>query len=109
MCELCVFKTEIKVYFLTDDRAAMLLNSPPIPTGAPDPGGDGGSSHASLLGAAVPEPGGGALLHRRAPRHHRPLAGRLGTQAGTSGEAVGEELIDRFSRKVKTPEWKHIT
>ncbi len=94
MCELCIFKSKRKVYFLTD-KLTHDSNSPnhPITTGAQDTGGNCDPSDSPLLSPALPQPRG-ALLYLAAPGHHRPFAGRLGTQAGIAGEAVGEWLID---------------
>lgn len=63
-------------------------------TGAKDTGANRGSSDPPLLGPALPQQRG-ALLGLRASGHHRPFAGRLGTQAGAAGEAVGEWMTDQ--------------
>lgn len=60
-------------------------------TGATDPGANGDPSDPALLGRVVTQQRG-EHLHPRATGHHRPLAGRLGAQAGAAGEAVGEPI-----------------
>lgn len=66
--------------------------SPPITTGAQDTGGNRGASDSPPLGPALPRPGR-RLLRPGAPGPRRPLAGRLGTQAGAAGEAHGDLSI----------------
>lgn len=68
----------------------MALLSPP--PGAENTGGDGNSPDTTLLCLALTHPRR-ALLHLRPPGHYCPVAGRLGTQAGAAGEAVGKGTV----------------
>lgn len=67
----------------------MVTVRPSLPPGAQDPGGDRGSSDSALLSSALSEPRR-LVLRPGASGRHRPLAGRLGAQAGAAGAAVGE-------------------
>lgn len=78
-----------------------------VGTGATDTGADGGPSDPAFLSRVVPQQRGG-LLRPGAAGHHRPLAGRLGAQAGAAGEAVGEPTSRHFDScvqltRAKTP------
>lgn len=76
-------------------QLSLLKNFPISLAGAADTGANGDPSDPTLLSRVVPQQRGG-LLRPGAAGHHRPLAGRLGAQAGAAGEAVGEPMSHHF-------------